>query len=1075
MQMLYFDINRILVVAVAGDYSMMRFDRFTERAQESAQRAAEIIQRYGHNQIDTEHILLALIEQPGGTIPLVLENLAVSPEALTERLDATLRASPKGNIFGGGAGQIFITPRVKRIIDLANEEANGLKDEYISTEHLFLSILTERNTPAARILETAGVTRDKVYTAIQNIRGGQRITDPRGESRFQILEKYSRNLTDLAEGSNLDPVWGRDSEIAEIIQILSRRRRNNPLIVGNDGIGKTSIVHALAQKVVNKSVPQIIADRKIVELDFHLLMAGTSYRGQLEERVTDIVNEINASRGELILFLDDLNEYIAKEASTIFNMLQSALARSKLQLIGTTTVKGYEEFHKRDASSSRLFAPLFVSEMSVEQTILALQTLRNVYEEHHHITISDEAIDTAVRLTDRFIKDRFQPEKSIQLIDDAAATLHLLQFELPPDLQSERIKIEKLRIEEENAAVSRDYQKASEMEKQRVKLENALDKKIQKWQKDQGIPDKLTKDNILDMLSRSIDVPVERLAKEETSLSDFVKSVKVSQDASTEDLQLGDQFKQKYEVVGLLGRGGFGEVWKVRNRELDRFEAIKVLPLGVAPTRKLAERFRNEAKMAANLRHPNIVTIYDTGEYSGRRYISMEYIDGPSLAEVIDQKGKLSLDDVYNIAIQICEALEYAHAHRVVHQDIKPSNILLDGNQIKVADFGISVLVKETMTELTGMGGGTPSYRSPEQIKGWASDPRSDIYSVGITFYELLTGERPFRGASVEFQHLNEEPLPPNIINWEIPPSVDEIVLKCLKKEIIERYQTATELRSAWLALPEYVPLTPIANLLKARLESGEAPYTLVLGESASINSGCSPIIQIVQSISSNATRGFAKFSPWDNKVNYYFDFLQNLSPTERYTILKKYYENLTPSNGYISLAKLIKSGYFELILTTNIDTMLEDALRTQEFADFQVIIIDEEMTTGKLEAILKTRTPKVKIIKLHGDIHARRFAFTPREILTNVNVVEKLLSQILVGDTIIVGHSSRDEDLTRCIGTDGGSLWYVNPSKISMEQLKPRIPRLAKSQHQIISGDNGYFNRFFMLLHNELIQTINT
>jgi hypothetical protein len=370
-------------------------------------------------------------------------------------------------------------------------------------------------------------------------------------------------------------------------------------------------------------------------------------------------------------------------------------------------VRGFEEYHKQDASSSRLFAPLFVTEMPVEQTILAIKTLRSVYEDHHHIRISDEAIEAAVRLTDRYIKDRYQPEKSIQLIDDAAATLHLLQYELPVDLQSERVKLEKLKEEEEDAATGRDYEKASEMKKKRLKLESALEKKVQTWQQDQGIPDKLTKDHVLDMLSRSLDIPVERLAKEETSLSDFVKSGQVLQDVSTEDLQLGDQFKQKYEIIRLIGRGGFGEVWKVRNRELDRLEAIKVLPIGVAPTRKLADRFRNEAKMAANLRHPNIVTIYDTGEYSGRRYISMEYIDGPSLAEVIDQKGWLSLDDVHNIAIQICEALEYAHAHRVVHQDIKPSNILLDGNQIKVADFGISVLVKETMTELTGMGGGT--------------------------------------------------------------------------------------------------------------------------------------------------------------------------------------------------------------------------------------------------------------------------------------------------------------------------------------------------------------------------------
>jgi len=227
----------------------MRFDRFTERAQEAAQRAAEIIQRYGHNQIDTEHILLALIEQPGGVIPQILTHLNVNAEALADRLDATLRATPKANIFGGGgAGQIFITPRVKRIIDLANEEASRLRDEYISTEHIFLAILTERNTPAARVLESAGITRDRVYEAIQQIRGGQRVTDPQAETRYRTLEKYSRDLTQLAREGKLDPVIGRDNEILRLIQILSRRTKNNPVLIGEAGVGKTAIVEGLAQK-----------------------------------------------------------------------------------------------------------------------------------------------------------------------------------------------------------------------------------------------------------------------------------------------------------------------------------------------------------------------------------------------------------------------------------------------------------------------------------------------------------------------------------------------------------------------------------------------------------------------------------------------------------------------------------------------------------------------------------------------------------------------------------------------------------------------------------------------------------
>ena len=408
---------------------MMRFDRFTERAQEAAQRAAEIIQRYGHNQIDTEHILLALIEQPGGVIPQILDHLNVNSSSLSEKLDAALRATPKANIFGGGAGQIFITPRVKRIIDLANEEANRLKDEYISTEHIFLAILTERNTPASRILESAGITRDRVFESIQQIRGGQRVTDPQAESRYRTLEKYSRDLTQLAREGKLDPVIGRDKEILRLIQILSRRTKNNPVLIGEAGVGKTAIVEGLAQKIADNDVPEILTGKKVVALDLGSLIAGSRFRGEFEERLKAVMEEVQHSNGDIIMMIDELHTVVgagaAQGAMDASNMLKPALARGELQCIGATTLDEFHKYIEKDAALERRFAPIYVEEPSAADAIKMLQGLRDRYEAHHKVRYSDEALVAAVTLADRYVTDRHLPDKAIDLMDEAAAKLRV--------------------------------------------------------------------------------------------------------------------------------------------------------------------------------------------------------------------------------------------------------------------------------------------------------------------------------------------------------------------------------------------------------------------------------------------------------------------------------------------------------------------------------------------------------------------------------------------------------------------------------------------------------------------------
>jgi ATP-dependent Clp protease ATP-binding subunit ClpC len=503
-----------------GKSTMMRFDRFTERAQEAAQRSAEIIQRYGHNQIDTEHILLALIEQPQGVITQILETLKVDAAALTERLDYILRTSPKANIFGGGAGQIFITPRVKRIIDLANEEANRLKDEYISTEHIFLAILSERSTPAARLLEGAGVTRERVNEAVQQLRGGQRVTDPQAETRYRTLERFSRDLTTLAREGKLDPVIGRDVEILRVIRILSRRTKNNPVLIGEAGVGKTAIVEGLAQKIATNDVPEILSGKKVVSLDLGAMIAGSRFRGEFEERLKAAIEEIQRAEGEVILFIDELHTVVgagaAQGAMDASNMLKPALARGELHAIGATTSDEYHKHIEKDAALERRFAPVYVEEPTVEDTIEMLEGLRDRYEAHHKVRFSDEALIASARLSNRYVTDRHLPDKAIDLMDEAAAKLRVALYSLPPELKDLKSELDRLTAEEEQAGLERDYERAAEKKSERLRLEGEFNEMRDKWEAEHELDEVVDESDIAEVISQWTGIPISQMMETES-------------------------------------------------------------------------------------------------------------------------------------------------------------------------------------------------------------------------------------------------------------------------------------------------------------------------------------------------------------------------------------------------------------------------------------------------------------------------------------------------------------------------------------------------------------------------------
>mgnify|MGYP000284376012 CR=1 FL=1 len=499
---------------------MMRFDRFTERAQDAAARAYEILQRYGHNQVDTEHILLALLDQTDGVIPQILERMSVDVNAIRARLDEILRASPKAAIYGGGTGQVFITPRVKRIIDLANEEANRLRDEYISTEHIFLAILSERNTAVAKILADHNVTRDRTYDAIKDVRGGQRVTDPQSESRYRTLEKYSRDLTRLAAEGKLDPVIGRDAEILRVIQILCRRTKNNPVLIGEAGVGKTAIVEGLAQKIVAGDVPELLLGKTVISLDLGAMLAGSRFRGEFEERLKAAIDEVKRAEGEIILFIDEVHQVVgagaAQGALDAGNMMKPALARGELNAIGATTLDEYRQYIEKDSALDRRFAPVFVEEPSVEDTIDMLFGLRDRYEAHHKVTISDDAIVAAARLAARYVTERKLPDKAIDLLDEAAAKLRVALYSMPPELKKMKDSIDRLLADEEAAGIARDYERAAEYKVRRLQLEEEFERRRFVWQQEHTLDEVVDSEDIAQVVAQWTGIPVSQMLETES-------------------------------------------------------------------------------------------------------------------------------------------------------------------------------------------------------------------------------------------------------------------------------------------------------------------------------------------------------------------------------------------------------------------------------------------------------------------------------------------------------------------------------------------------------------------------------
>ncbi|HID53456.1 MAG TPA: AAA family ATPase [Anaerolineae bacterium] len=497
----------------------MRFDRFTERAQNAAAVAYELVQQYGHSQVDTEHLFLALLQQEDGAVPQILNHLKVDINGMKQRLDEELRRTPKVSVYGGGVGQIFYTPRIRTVLELAQGEANRLKDEFISTEHIFLSILSERNTPSARILQEFSVTRERTVAAIKDLRGGSRVTDRQAESRYRTLDKYSRDLTQMSREGKLDPVIGRDDEILRVIQVLSRRTKNNPVLIGEAGVGKTAIVEGLAQKIIANDVPENLLNKRVVSLDLGAMIAGSRFRGEFEERLKAAMQEIQKAQGEIILFIDELHTVVgagsAQGAMDASNMLKPALARGELQCVGATTLDEYRQYIERDSALERRFAPVFVDEPSVEETIEMLYGLRGQYETHHKVTYSDEALIAAAKLSNRYVTDRHLPDKAIDLMDEAAAKLRVALYTLPPELKEMKTRLNELAEDEEEAHTVRDYERAAVVRADRLRLEQEFAQAREAWKAEHELDELVTEEDIAEVVASWTGIPVTQMMETE--------------------------------------------------------------------------------------------------------------------------------------------------------------------------------------------------------------------------------------------------------------------------------------------------------------------------------------------------------------------------------------------------------------------------------------------------------------------------------------------------------------------------------------------------------------------------------